>query len=815
MKKVFLLIISILLIPIVYAEKVITNVFYYPEGGSVTTSGFIVQDNLVKLTDGTYYETFEGNDVLPNLRSIKRKNFSLTKPNYVLESGKEWYSLDNNGKKHYFSKNTQYTTGELKKELGVANNSPVFSLDLHANWVKPIDYNEQKPVKKVTIDRTSHTLEEGESYQLKVSVEPNDAYNKSVSWSSSDSKIVSVNGTGVIKGIKKGTATITVKSKDGKTANCKVTVTAKKSKKRVYFQYNANGGKLAKTHMKEITLKNGSILYKNQKVIHSLLYGNSLAANGLANYNNPNSINLIRDNYIIVLGSEWNTKPDGSGKTYSQSKAYKASDFCDASKKDCTVVLYANWKKANSVINITLNTNGGRLVNPHHVNVTVSNGGVVSFNGVSKFLALDYKTQLPECGLSNYDNPEFLNIEKSGYTITRGEEWNTKPDGTGKSYSQYTRYKGVDFCSNPKGCNITLYANWKKSTTQPNPQKKIDVVLMFGQSNMVGRPAALTDVNKKIKDTRKIDERLYNTSDNTYDDDLLKNYNYIFGVNYTIPKSTAYEYKYNSNSFADLYNNGKYLKNFGETIVATENNATSFKTSFGTNIIPYFAKTYTQETGHKLAIVHTAIGGKQIECFLPTTDKYYSCDRKRYMYEMMYKKYQAALRKLKRNGYTVENTFYLVIQGEANTNNGKNNGYENYYSHYMRLHNYLKKNFGLKFGAIVYTAYKPSTSKDSKKCVLIDGMHNAQANLIKKNKDIILASDFAYRRYTENYANAFGLGQHTYTENGKKVIVKDNSAHYTSLTLSKIGIDSALRISKLIKNPNMDTSNTGYTKKCK
>jgi len=54
---------------------------------------------------------------------------------------------------------------------------------------------------------------------------PSNANNKKVTWKTSNIKIVKVGTTGIVKGIKKGIAYITVTSVDGKKiAKCKVTV---------------------------------------------------------------------------------------------------------------------------------------------------------------------------------------------------------------------------------------------------------------------------------------------------------------------------------------------------------------------------------------------------------------------------------------------------------------------------------------------------------------------------------------------------------------------------------------------------------------
>ena len=76
--------------------------------------------------------------------------------------------------------------------------------------------------KTVKLNRTTATRGVGDTYQLKATITKNTL--TTLRWSSSNSRIVSVNSKGKITPKKVGTAVITVKTHNGKTAKCKVKV---------------------------------------------------------------------------------------------------------------------------------------------------------------------------------------------------------------------------------------------------------------------------------------------------------------------------------------------------------------------------------------------------------------------------------------------------------------------------------------------------------------------------------------------------------------------------------------------------------------
>ncbi|WP_300729959.1 Ig-like domain-containing protein [uncultured Bacteroides sp.] len=79
----------------------------------------------------------------------------------------------------------------------------------------------------ITLSQTSLSLYEGKSATLTATVKPDNATDKTVSWSSSNTSVATVFSTGTVQALKEGTAVITAKS-GGKTAQCTVTVKAKK-----------------------------------------------------------------------------------------------------------------------------------------------------------------------------------------------------------------------------------------------------------------------------------------------------------------------------------------------------------------------------------------------------------------------------------------------------------------------------------------------------------------------------------------------------------------------------------------------------------
>jgi uncharacterized protein YjdB len=105
--------------------------------------------------------------------------------------------------------------------------------DIDGNVLKgsKASYTEKEPVSvsNVMISPGSKTLEAGTTVQLNVTVEPEEADNPSVIWSSSDSTVAKVDNSGLVTAVSPGEAVITVKSQENEDISASCTVTVIKS----------------------------------------------------------------------------------------------------------------------------------------------------------------------------------------------------------------------------------------------------------------------------------------------------------------------------------------------------------------------------------------------------------------------------------------------------------------------------------------------------------------------------------------------------------------------------------------------------------
>lgn len=102
----------------------------------------------------------------------------------------------------------------------------------------------KQKVTAIKLSKATLALEAGETATVTATVLPENATNKAVTWESTNTAVASVDQSGVVKAVAKGTTTISVKSSDGVSAKC--TVTVSKHAESVTFEktaYTVENGK--------------------------------------------------------------------------------------------------------------------------------------------------------------------------------------------------------------------------------------------------------------------------------------------------------------------------------------------------------------------------------------------------------------------------------------------------------------------------------------------------------------------------------------------------------------------------------------------
>ncbi len=93
-------------------------------------------------------------------------------------------------------------------------------------------------VQNIVSDVVSLTIDEGESHTIKVTILPENATNKTLNYSSSDTKVATFSN-GVVKALKKGNAILTIASSDGSNVTLSIPLTVKEivSTNEGYYRY--------------------------------------------------------------------------------------------------------------------------------------------------------------------------------------------------------------------------------------------------------------------------------------------------------------------------------------------------------------------------------------------------------------------------------------------------------------------------------------------------------------------------------------------------------------------------------------------------
>ncbi|MBQ3137067.1 MAG: Ig-like domain-containing protein [Clostridia bacterium] len=164
--------------------------------------------------------------------SVKRKlkSFTLNKKSVTLNTGAT-FALTAKRKPANATEGITYTSSNKKVVTvnskgvitAVSRGTATITAKSERGITVKCKVTVKQPVNSMYISRNTASVYMGESLKLIANVLPKNANNQSFTWSSSNVSVAAVNG-GTVTPKKVGTAVITVKSANGKTASCTVTV---------------------------------------------------------------------------------------------------------------------------------------------------------------------------------------------------------------------------------------------------------------------------------------------------------------------------------------------------------------------------------------------------------------------------------------------------------------------------------------------------------------------------------------------------------------------------------------------------------------
>lgn len=192
---------------------------------------------------GNLLNNMNSGDVAPKIAGFEIYEYVGTPTYNNLGVKKAWGAIPANGDQPasvaFYKENIAKKTGLTKQYFAPANQDPenqtnklnyrhyFIALPAKNEGIGAIVGTVNPPVESVEITNGSTlSLEVGETEQLVINIQPANASNKAVTYSTSDATKATVSPDGLVTGVAEGTATITVTTVDGgKTDTIAVTVT--------------------------------------------------------------------------------------------------------------------------------------------------------------------------------------------------------------------------------------------------------------------------------------------------------------------------------------------------------------------------------------------------------------------------------------------------------------------------------------------------------------------------------------------------------------------------------------------------------------
>ena len=214
--------------------------------------GYVFQDYLQELPEEPEI-TVEKIEVTIDRNKINKKERMSLQVKVLPEEAK-------NKEVSFASKDSSIAMVDEKGEiLGLRSGITTITVTSYdnPNVKAEVDIEVYSPVTGLTVDKEDIMLGDGESTNIMATVYPEDANNKKVKYSSSNSEIVSIDQTGKMQAIKQGEAVITVETEENKIQKqIKVTVLKKLDEGEVIFHnLTVEGNEISGLNLAENTVE--------------------------------------------------------------------------------------------------------------------------------------------------------------------------------------------------------------------------------------------------------------------------------------------------------------------------------------------------------------------------------------------------------------------------------------------------------------------------------------------------------------------------------------------------------------------------------
>ncbi|MGN0490762.1 Ig-like domain-containing protein [Ruminococcus sp.] len=323
----------------------------------------------------------------------------------------------------------------------------------------------------VKLNRAELTLGVGESYGLLNTVTPSVAYG-ACKWSSSNTDVAAVNNDGKVTAKKSGTATISLKSQNGITANCKVTVKAAPSSIKVstsnltlgageefIISESTNSGSYAwKFNWSSSNTKVATVTKTSGNKAKIVAKGTGTADITVKTYNGktatckvtvksaPTSVTLSNSSITLGKGETFIISQNSNSGSYAKNFTWSSSNSNVATIEKTSGNKAKITAKSNGTATITFKTYNGITAT---CKVTVKNApSSVKTNPTSVTLGVGESYTVSEStnsgSYANAENLKWSSTNTSVATVTKGSGNKAQivARGVGTAYVKITLYNG-------------------------------------------------------------------------------------------------------------------------------------------------------------------------------------------------------------------------------------------------------------------------------------------------------------------------------------------------------------------------------------